>query len=58
VHNDHIDPILFASAYAAEEAIINSMIAAEPMTGHLGVSIESLPHDKLVDIMKEYKRIS
>src|SRR5512139_415048 len=35
VHNDHLDPLLFASAYASEEAIINSMIAGEAMTGHL-----------------------
>jgi L-aminopeptidase/D-esterase-like protein len=57
VHNDHIDPLLFATAYAAEEAIINSMIAAEDMTGHNNVSIKALPHDKLVAVMKEYKRI-
>lgn len=58
VHNDHLDPLLFASAYASEEAIINSMIAAQDMTGHNGVSIKALPHDKLVAVMKEYKRIS
>jgi D-aminopeptidase len=57
VHNDHIDPLLFASAYASEEAIINSMLAAQDMTGHNGVSIKALPHDKLVEVMKEYKRV-
>jgi len=56
VHNDYLDPILFASAYASEEAIINSMIAGESMTGHLGVTIEALPHDRLVEIMKQYNR--
>src|SRR5512133_1039443 len=45
--NNFIDPILMASAYATEEAIINSMIAAEDMTGHKGVSAKALPHEKL-----------
>ena len=55
--NNYIDPLLFASAYATEEAIINSMIAAEDMVGHKGVSVKALPHDQLVEIMKEYDRI-
>jgi D-aminopeptidase len=57
VSNDHIDPLLFSTAYAAEEAIINSMIAAEDMTGHKGVSIKALPHDKLREILKSYNRL-
>ncbi len=57
VHNEHIDPLLGASVYASEEAIVNSMIAAEGMSGHRGATIEALPHDKLIDIMKEYRRI-
>ena len=56
VRNDNLDPLLFASAYATEEAIINSMIAAEDMVGHCGVNIKSLPHDKLRQIMKQYNR--
>ena len=55
--NNFIDPLLMASAYATEEAIINSMIAAEDMTGHKGVSVKALPHDRLIEIMREYKRI-
>jgi L-aminopeptidase/D-esterase-like protein len=46
-----------SSAYATEEAIINSMIAADDMTGHKGVSAKALPHDKLIEIMKDYRRI-
>ena len=34
-----------------------SMLAAADMTGHNGVSVKALPHDKLVAVMKEYKRI-
>ena len=55
--NNFIDPLLMASAYATEEAIINSMIAAEDMVGHKGVSAKALSHDKLVEIMKQYNRI-
>lgn len=55
--NDHLDPLLFASAYVTEEAIINSMVAAEDMTGYKGFNIKALPHDKLRDILKQYKRL-
>ena len=55
--NDHIDPLFSATAYATEEAIINSMVAAEDMVGHNKLSIKSLPHDRLREIMKEYKRM-
>ena len=55
--NNFIDPLLMASAYATEEAIINSMIAAEDMTGYKGVRVKALPHDQLVEIMKQYNRI-
>jgi L-aminopeptidase/D-esterase-like protein len=56
--NDYLDPLFFASAYASEEAIINSMIAGESMTGHKGLSVEALPHDKLVEILRDYNRLS
>lgn len=55
--NNFIDPLLMASAYATEEAIINSMISAENMTGHKGVSVKAIPHDKLREILKNYNRL-
>jgi len=58
VTNNHIDPLLFSTAYATEEAIINSMVAAEDMIGHNGISIKALPHDGLREIMKKYNRLS
>ena len=54
IHNEFIDPLLFASAYATEEAIINSMIAAEAMTGHKELCVHALPHDKLQDVLRKY----
>lgn len=56
--NNHLDPLFAASAYATEEAIINSMVAAEDMTGHKGVTVKALPHDRLIDTMRAYKRIA
>ncbi|MGE5378665.1 MAG: P1 family peptidase [Bacteroidota bacterium] len=55
--NNFIDPLLMSSVYATEEAIVNSMIAAEDMTGYRGVSAKALPHEKLREIMKQYNRI-
>jgi len=55
--NDYLDPLFYASAYAAEEAIINSMICGKRMTGHKGVTVEALPRDRLIEIMKQYNRI-
>ena len=54
--NDHIDPLFGASVYAAEEAIINSMIAAEDMMGHNGLSIKAVPHEELIQVMNLYNR--
>ncbi|MGE5463377.1 MAG: P1 family peptidase [Syntrophothermus sp.] len=54
--NNFIDPILMSSAYTTEEAIINSMVAAEDMTGHRGMSAKALPLDKLLELMKHYNR--
>jgi L-aminopeptidase/D-esterase-like protein len=55
--NNFIDPLLMASVYATEEAIINSMIAAEDMIGHKGVKAKALPHEKLQEILQQYNRI-
>jgi D-aminopeptidase len=54
--NNYIDPLLMASAYATEEAIINSMVAAEDMVGYRGVSVKALPQRELQEIMKQYNR--
>jgi len=54
--NDHIDPLLSASALATEEAIINAMIAAEDMTGHNGLAVQSLAHNELKRLLQKYNR--
>ncbi|MBM3180164.1 MAG: P1 family peptidase [Chloroflexi bacterium] len=54
--NNHIDPLLSASALATEEAIINSMVAAEDMTGFNGLDIKALPHKEVKDLLRKYHR--
>ena len=55
--NDAISPLFLATAQATEEAIVNAMIAAETMTGINGNTVFALPHDRLVNILREHKRI-
>jgi L-aminopeptidase/D-esterase-like protein len=54
--NEHLNPLFAASVFATEEAIINSMVAAEEMTGHKGFSAIALPHEELRALMKQYHR--
>jgi D-aminopeptidase len=56
--NDAITPLFMAAIEATEEAIVNSLLAAETMKGKNGRSMEALPHDKLKEILKKYKRIT
>ena len=55
--NDQINRLFWATAQATEEAIINSMIAAETMTGYNGNTIHALPHDRLKSVLKKYNRL-
>lgn len=55
--NDAMSPLFLATAQATEEAIVNALIAAETMVGVNGNTVYALPHDRLIDILKEYKRI-
>ncbi|NWF63802.1 MAG: P1 family peptidase [Chloroflexi bacterium] len=54
--NDKIDPIFAATVFATEEAIINSMVAAEDMTGH-EFSVKALPHAEVRELLKKYGRL-
>lgn len=56
ITNDKIDPIFAATVFATEEAIINSMVAAEDMTGH-EVSVKALPHEEVKNVLKQYGRL-
>jgi D-aminopeptidase len=55
--NDRMNPLFEATVQATEEAIINTLVAAETMTGINGTKIIALPHKRLREIMKKYNRL-
>ncbi len=57
VPNERMDPLLHAAAYAVEEAILNALVAAETMTGRLGLTAAALPHGKVREILRKYARL-
>jgi D-aminopeptidase len=54
--NDAISPLFLAVMEATEEAIYNSMFRATTMTGN-GHTVEALPIDKTLEILKEHRSI-
>ena len=55
--NEAMTPVFLATIEATEEAIINSLFAAETMKGRNKRVIESIPKEKVVELMKKHKRI-
>ena len=47
-----LDTLFYAAIEATEEAIVNSLIAAETMTGGDDVVAHALPHDELMAVMR------
>jgi L-aminopeptidase/D-esterase-like protein len=57
LRNSRMDPLFTAAVQATEEAIVNALIAAETMTGINRNHVESLPHDRLREVMRKYGRL-
>jgi len=57
LHNDFTSQLFLASIEATEEAIINSLFAATKMTGRSSRSVDTLPIDKVISILKKYNRL-
>ncbi|MDX1362986.1 DmpA family aminopeptidase [Arenibacter latericius] len=57
LRNEAMTPLFLATIEATEEAILNSLFAAETMTGKNGRKIKSIPIDKVLKIMTEYGKI-
>ncbi len=57
LRNDNLDLLFEAVIEATEEAIINSLFAAETVTGKGNVRVESLPVEKTLEILKKYNRL-
>lgn len=52
--NDATSPLFMAAIEATEEAIINSLWAAETMTGKDGRTIQALPREEVIKLMKQH----
>jgi D-aminopeptidase len=53
LRNDNVSPLFMAAIEATEEAIINSLFAAKTLSGDQGKTIEQLPVEKVVELMKK-----
>jgi D-aminopeptidase len=53
---DNMNPLFQAAAEATEEAILNALTAAETMTGYAGHTAHALPIDRLIEVMRRYRR--
>jgi D-aminopeptidase len=56
--NDEMTALFEATVQATEEAIVNALVAAETMTGVNGNTVYALPHDRLIEVLGKYDRIS
>ncbi len=57
LRNGEVTPLFLATIEATEEAILNSLFAAETMKGRTGHEIEALPIDKVLSVMKKYQAL-
>ena len=55
--NDRMNPLFEATVQATEEAIVNALVAAEPMTGRDGHRVSALPHEALRQVLRKYGRL-
>jgi len=53
LRNDNVSPLFLAAIEATEEAIINSLFAAQTLSGDQGHVVEQLPIDKVVELVKK-----
>lgn len=57
LRNDAMSPLFMAVIEATEEAIINSLFAAETMTGNENHTIKALPKEEVIKILKKHEAI-
>ena len=55
--NSSVSPLFMATIEATEEAILNSLFAAETLSGRDGHTIEKIPVNEVIGIMKKYNKI-
>ena len=54
IPNGQVSPLFLAVVEATEEAVYNSLFAAETMQGHEGREIVALPVDESIAIVERY----
>lgn len=57
LNNDSMSPLFMAAIEATEEAIINSLWAAQILTGKDGRTIQALPRDEVIKVMKQHNAL-
>ena len=57
IRNDEMDLLFQAAAEATEEAIINSLFAAETTKARNGMTVEALPVEKTLELLRKYNRL-
>lgn len=57
LRNESLSPLFLATIEATEEAILNSLFAAETMIGRDHHKIQALPIDQVIEIMKKFNKI-
>jgi len=55
--NVEMTPLFLAAVEATEEAILNSIFMAETMDGTNGSTMERIPVDEVLEILKKYNRV-
>ncbi len=58
LRNEEMTPLFLAAVEATEEAILNSLFMATTITGPAGKTVEALPFDKVMNILKKYNVIA
>ncbi|MDH3612410.1 MAG: P1 family peptidase [Gammaproteobacteria bacterium] len=58
VPNSSINPVFEGAVLATEEAVVNSMLAADTMIGADTVRVPGLPHAELQRVLREYNRLN
>jgi L-aminopeptidase/D-esterase-like protein len=56
--NGALDPLFEAVVQAVDEAVIDSMVANQPMTGRDGITVRALPQENLCQILDAAGRLS
>jgi D-aminopeptidase len=57
LRDEVLDPFFGAVVEATEEAVINSLVAADTVTGRDGRAAYGIPHDRLTRILRDHGRL-